>query len=432
MAVVPRVVIIGGGFGGLQCAKKLRDKPVHVVLVDRNNYHLFTPLLYQVASCLLNPSEIAAPLRKIFRGAHNVRLRMGSVETIDSQTKQVRLADGATLAYDYLVLAAGSIPNYFGNDALAKQALGLKDLPEALELRNHVLGCLERAAVCTDDGERARLLTFYIVGGGPTGVEYAGALAELIRLALPGEYPEIPPALVRIVLLEGGDRLLPAFAPNLSAYARRELERRGVDVHTQRLVHDPDELDGTTLIWTAGVRPSDLADGHRIDVDEHLRIPGAPGAYAVGDLARVRDRKGRELPMTSPPAMQEGRHVARHILSEVIGGRVRPFRYRDKGSLATIGRDAAVSQIGPLRFTGFFGWVVWLVVHLYYLIGFENRLQVMLRWAWYYVHYDRPVRAIIRARPLRGLGMDEPGSMLNRGSQNSPTTESGTPWPPSN
>jgi NADH dehydrogenase len=400
MAVVPRVVIIGGGFGGLQCARKLRDEPVEVVLVDRQNYHLFTPLLYQVASCLLNPSEIAAPLRKVFRGVHNVRFHMASVERIDYDARRVHLDDGSSVTYDYVVVAAGSRTNYFGNEALAEYSLGLKDLGEALQLRNHVLECLERAASAERD-ERARLLSFYIVGGGPTGVEYAGALAELVRLVLPLEYPDIPPSSVRIVLLEGGDRLLPVFVPRLSEYARRELQRRGVEVQTNRFVHDVAELDGGTLIWTAGVRPAELSGGQRIEVDEHFRIKGTVGAYAVGDLARGRDRKGRDLPMTSPPAMQAGRHVARHILSEIGRGRVRPFRYRDKGTLATIGRRAAVGQIGRLRFTGFVGWVVWLFVHLYYLIGFENRVQVMLRWSWYYLRYDRPVRSVIRAHPPR-------------------------------
>ncbi len=404
---MPRVVVIGGGFGGLQCARKLRDEPVEVVLVDRQNYHLFTPLLYQVASCLLNPSEVTAPLRRVFRGADNVRVRLGEVAAIDYDAKQVRFVDGATLSYDYVVLAAGSRANFYGNDALAERALSLKGLGSALQLRNHVLECLERAAASSDAEERARLLTFTIVGGGPAGVEYAGALAELVRLVLPAEYPEIDSTAVRIVLHEGGARLLPEFAPRLSRYARRELERRGVEVRTDRILRSEDEIEGATFVWTAGVRPSELAGAERIEVDEHLRVPGESGAYAVGDLARVRDRKGRELPMTSPPAMQQGRHVARHILATEAGKHVRPFRYRDKGSLATIGRTAAVSQIGRLRFTGFLGWVVWLIVHLYYLIGFENRFQVMLRWSWYYVRDDRPVRVIIQARPRRAdLGND--------------------------
>jgi NADH:ubiquinone reductase (H+-translocating) len=413
--VHPRVVVVGAGFGGLQCARKLAGEPVDVVLVDRRNYHLFTPLLYQVASCLLGPSEIAAPLHKVFRGVANVRFRMGDVHHVDFRAHTVHLDDGGTLQYDRLVLAAGSRTNFFGNEDLEQHAYGLKDLGEALQLRNRVLACLEHASATNDADERGRLLTFCIVGGGPTGVEYAGALAELVRLVLPHEYPDLAPSDVRIVLLEGGDRLLPSFRLGLSGYARRELERRGVDVRLHALVaeatdkfvrtRDGDEIETATMIWSAGVKPAPLAAaadaphtrGQRIAVDAFLRVPGFDGVYAIGDAASARDKHGRELPMTSPPAMQEGRYVARHLL----GRTRRPFRYYDKGSLATIGRTSAVAEIGPLRFTGFLGWLVWLVVHLYYLIGFENRLLVMLRWSWYYVRYDRPIRSIILAHPPR-------------------------------
>jgi NADH:ubiquinone reductase (H+-translocating) len=408
---LPRVVIIGGGFGGLQCAKALRDKPADVVLVDRHNYHLFTPLLYQVASCLLNPSEIAAPLRKVLRGAPNVRYRMGDVAHVDFASKRVQFTDGDALDYDYVVVATGSVTNYYGNESIERHALGLKDLGEALQLRNHVLDCLERATATSDPDERRRLLTFCIVGGGPTGVEYAGALAELVRLVLPYEYPEIPPSDVRIVLLEGTDRLLSMFVPRLSRYARQQLERRGIDVRTNTLVASADDKgvvlrDGTelptaTMVWTAGVRPNDVVhegNARRVEVDDHLRVIGAAGAFAIGDVAAARDKHGNVLPMVSPPAMQAGRYVARQI---VDGKDRKPFRYRDKGTLATIGRQSAVGQIGRLRFRGFVGWLAWLVVHLYYLIGFENRLQVMLRWAWYYIRLDRPVRSILRADPDR-------------------------------
>jgi NADH dehydrogenase len=410
------VVIVGAGFAGLSCARALRDEPVDVLLVDRHNYHLFTPLLYQVASCLLNPSEVAAPLRKVFRGVGNVRVRVGEVTRIDLDRRCVHLADGDELAYDHVVIAAGSTVNYFGNNDLAQHVLGLKDLAQAIRLRNHVLVCLERAALADDGQERAQHLTFCIVGGGPTGVEYAGALAELARLVLPHEYPEIDPAAVRILLLEGSDRLLPVFTEKLSAYARRELERRGVEVRTGVLVASASDqhvetstgerIDTRTIVWTAGVRPSDLVAGtaaphtkaNRFEVDDHLRIAGHDEAYAIGDAAAARDQHGNVLPMLSPPAMQEGRFVARDILARHRDERVRPFRYRDKGTLATIGRTAAVGVVGPLRFTGFIGWVVWLAVHLYYLIGFENRLRVLMRWAWYYVRYDRPVRALVDAR----------------------------------
>jgi len=419
MAARRKVVIVGAGFGGLQCAKALIGKPVDVLVIDDRNYHLFTPLLYQVASCLLSPSEIVAPLRKVFRRARNVQFRMGEVASIDYAARVVQLVDGDALEYDYVVLAAGSRTNFFGNTEFEEHALGLKDLGEALQLRNHVLECLERATATKDPDERRRLLTFCIVGGGPTGVEYAGSLAELVRLVLPQEYPELAPSDVRIVLLEGGDRLLSMFKTRLSRYAHRELERRGVDVRLHALLEHVDdkrvrtrdgrEIDTASMIWTAGVQPEAVAAAspaphtraQRIDVDPFLRIPGAERAYAIGDVASVDDKHGEELPATSPPAMQEGRYVAKHILGRVD----RPFHYFDKGTLAAIGRTSAVGEIGPLQFTGFIGWVVWLFVHLYYLIGFENRLTVMVRWSWYYVRYDRPIRAIIRAHPPREEGM---------------------------
>jgi NADH:ubiquinone reductase (H+-translocating) len=412
----PRVVIVGAGFGGLQCAKALRGQPVDVVLVDTQNYHLFTPLLYQVASCLLAPSEITAPLRKVLSGAPNIRYRQGEVVDVDFAQRHVRLADGAVLEYDHIVLATGSVPNYYGNEAIESRALGLKDLGEALALRNHVLECLERATATTDPVERERLLTFCIVGGGPTGVEYAGALAELARLILPREYPELRPHEFRIILLEGGDRVFPMFKRRLSEYGRRELERRGVDVRTDVLVASADdlgvvtrggaEIPTATLVWTAGVQPSAVSlhpgvkhtDTHRIAVDDHLRVLGVDNAYAIGDVAADPDRKGQPLPMLATPAMQAGRYVARQIIRGDSGRR---FHYINKGTMATIGRRAAVAQIGPIQLTGFIGWVAWLVVHLYYLIGFENRLRVLVRWSWYYLRLDRPVRSILRADPPR-------------------------------
>jgi NADH dehydrogenase len=409
---LPRVVIIGGGFGGLQCARKLRNEPVDVTLVDRRNYHLFTPLIYQVASCLLNPSEIAVPLRKIFRGVPNVRYREGEVVEVDLVNQQVHLADGHTLDYDYVVIATGSETNYYGNSDVEKHSLGLNDLPEALQLRNHVLECLERAAMASDPDERKRLLTFCIVGGGPTGVEYAGALAELVRLVLPHEYPEIPPGDVQIVLLEGSGRLISTFPPRLSAYAKHQLERMGVEVRTHTFIASADDngavtrtgiaIKTATIVWTAGVLAEDLSvrpdaardRQRRYLVDEHLRIAGARGAFAIGDAAAARGKRESELPMVAPPAMQEGRYVARQILH---GPSRRGFHYFDKGILATIGRRAGVGKIGPVGFTGFLGWIAWLFVHLYYLIGFGNRTRVFLRFAWYYLRLDRPVRIILEA-----------------------------------
>jgi len=410
MSARPKVVIVGAGFGGLQCAQALIGEPVDVLVIDDRNYHLFTPLLYQVASCLLAPSEITTPLRTLFRGAPNIRYRQGHVEAIDTNAKSLTLADDDVLAYDALVIATGSVTNYYGKSDVRAQALGLKDLGEALRLRNHVLTCLERAVIEPEGDDRRRHLTFCVVGGGPTGVEYAGALAELVRLVLPREYPDLDHRDVRIVLVEGTDRVLPAFAPRLSAYAKQALERLGVEVRCNSLVASADGrsvtlVDGThvptySMIWAAGVQPADPLDGAtaassgRIAVDDHLRVVGAEDAYAIGDVAAGRDHKGATLPMLATPAMQEGRYVAREITN---GPSAKPFRYRNRGTLATVGRSAAVGKIGPLQLTGFIGWVVWLTVHLYYLIGFGNRVRVLARWAYYYVRLERPVRIIARA-----------------------------------
>lgn len=408
------VVVIGCGFGGLQCAKALRGTVVDVTIVDARDYHLFTPLLYQVASCLLNPSEIAAPIRKIFRGAPNVRYRQDEVVGLDTDTQRVSLASGHVLAYDVCVVGTGSVTTYYGIAEVEQHALGLKDLREALQLRNHVLERFEDAATADDDEARRRFLTFCVVGGGPTGVEYAGALAEFVRLVLPAEYPELSAGDVRIVLLEGGDRVLPTFKAKLSAYTERELTRMGVDVRTDTLVtaadsegvvlHDGTELPTATMVWTAGVRPNtpsgvptDEHAGRRMEVDDHFLVAGTTHTYAIGDAATGRGRHGEVLPMVSPVAMQAGRFVA----AEILHGRGKRFRYRDKGTLATIGRTKAVGQVGRFAFTGFVGWIVWLAVHLWYLIGFENRLRVLMRWGWYYVRLDRPVRIVIRAGERR-------------------------------
>ncbi|MCC6382174.1 MAG: NAD(P)/FAD-dependent oxidoreductase [Dehalococcoidia bacterium] len=409
-----RVVIVGAGFAGLSCAQKLAGKRVSVLLVDANNYHLFTPLLYQVASSLLNPSDIARSVRAIFRRSPNVRFRQGRVVAIDVGARTVRTADGGAILYDYLVLASGSTTNFYGMADVEERAFGLKDLPEALELRNHILGCLEVAARSSPT-EAEPWLTFLLVGGGPTGVEYAGALSELIDGVLPDEYPDLADRPIRIVLVEALDRVLPTFPEDLSRDAQAELRRRGVEVVTGVRVaafaedavrlSDGSVIRSRTLVWAAGVRPSDLAGAlgsvrsrsGRIEVDGFLRVRGLRDVFAIGDVASVLEG-GQEVPMLSAPAMQEGRAVARNVLRAVRGQPGRAFRYRDRGSMATIGRNAAVAELGPVHLTGFAGWATWLVVHLYYIIGFRNRLAVLLGWAWNYVQSDRPVRIIARAR----------------------------------
>jgi NADH dehydrogenase len=410
-----RVVIVGAGFGGLACARKLDGEPVDVILLDQHNYHLFTPLLYQVATGLLNPSDIAYPLRTIFRHSANVRFRQGTVTRVELSNKVVRLDGAPPLTYDYLVLATGSTDNYFGNEDVARVSFGLKSLEDATRLRNQVLTCLERADAEPDPAARRPLLTFVVVGGGPTGVESSGALSELMAIVAGKDYHQISRDEIQIILVEGTDRLLNAFSVRLGRYARRVLTRRKVDVRTGALVksangHSVTLSDGTaiasaTIVWSAGVRPNDPIGespvprfrNARIQVDEWLRIPGSAGAFAIGDAAspRVGDR---DLPMLSPPAMQAGRYVAGAILGEVRGvpSERTPFHYVDKGTMATVGRNAGVTHLpGGLEFTGFVGWLTWLFVHIYYLIGFRNRISALAAWAWDYLRHDRPIRIIL-------------------------------------
>ena len=413
----PRVVIVGGEFAGLSCARKLAGKPVEVVLVDRHDYHQFTPLLYQVASALLTAPDISYPFRAAFRNAPNVHFRHAAVTEIDLERRLVCAPGDEAIAYDYLVLAAGSQNNYFGNSALEAHTLSMKTLPEAQRLRNHVLACLERAAQADDEAERRLWLTFVVIGGGPTGVEFTGALVELLKLVLGRDYRELAPGLARVVLLEGTDRLLPAFPTRLGRRAREVLERRGVEVITGTLVSQVtpdavllstgDELRTRTAVWSAGINAtelvgvSDLATSRsrRLPTDERLRLAGRLEVFAIGDLASVHV-DGRELPMLSPPAMQEGRYVASAILADVRADTAPgPFRYRDKGMMAVIGRNAAVASVWRLRLTGLLGWMTWLTVHIYYLIGFRNRAIVLVNWAWNYLRKDRPIRMITRIEP---------------------------------
>lgn len=417
-------MIVGAGFGGIECAKKLSGSSVDVTIVDRHNYHVFTPLLYQVASALLNPADIAYPVRKIFRYSPNVAFRNAEVAEADLDGKVLTLSDGRSLPYDYLVVAAGTRTNFFGNSALARHSMGLKTLSEAMQLRNHVLTCLEEASVTADAAEQRALMTFVVVGAGPTGVEYAGALAELMRLILEREYPHVK-APARIIIVEGGSQLLPFYSERVGAYTRARLETLGVEVQLDTLVESFDghevrlrggeRIGAHTLVWSAGVQPETIADddhlpnrerSRRIVVDPYCRIDGRYDAFAIGDIASFQTEDG-ELPMVSPPAMQQGRYVGDFILAHHHEGRLgeadgeprmAPFEYVDKGSMATIGRNAAVCAIGPIELTGFVGWLAWLFVHIWYLIGYRNRLLVLGSWAWNYVFYDRPVRIIARAK----------------------------------
>ena len=414
----PRVVIVGAGFGGLAAARALRHVPVDVTLIDRHNYHLFQPLLYQVASGLLDPSEIAHPIRTVVRHARNVDVLLAEVTGIDVAPKRV-LTTGAAVPFDFLVLATGSATNFFGIPHLEEHATGLKDLPETLALRARVLRAFEQATRCSDPAERRRLLTFAVAGAGPTGVEFAGALAELFRHVLPKDFPHLDFSEASVVLVEGTDRVLGTFAPRLGQSAARRLERKGVRLLLGRSVKDVDgsalilddgeRIDASMIVWTAGVTAAPVADllgspasrQGRVRVTPQLHLPERDDLFVIGDAAEMEDR-GEVLPMLAPVAIQEGKHVAGVIRARLRGASEPPFRYFDKGTMATVGRGAAVAQIGPIRINGLIGWLIWVFVHLMYLVGFRSRVIVFFTWAWNYFFYDRPVRLIV------GTSSDEP------------------------
>lgn len=410
----PRVVIAGAGFGGLTCARALRRAPVEVLLVDCNNYHLFTPLLYQVASSLLDPGEIARPVRQLIRPLRNADFLQASITGVDFEGRRL-LTDHAPIPYDYLVLATGARTDYFGNPSLAEHTLGLKELDEGLAIRNHVLSQFEASRWTTDAAERRRLLTFVVAGGGPTGVEMAGAISELIRLVLRKDYRGLDTNEVRVVLIEAAPHVLVQFVPSLRRAALRSLERKGVEVMLQTKVDSVtehsvklsggQEIPAGTVIWTAGVKASEigrttgaqLVRQERVNVHDTLQMPGHPVVFVIGDLAGAH-HDGVPLPMLIPVAMQAGRHAAASISDMVQGGGARAFQYKDPGIMATIGRNSAVAQLSWIHLSGFPGWIFWLVVHLVNVVSFRSRLVVLLNWAYEYLFYDRPVRLIVRAR----------------------------------
>jgi NADH dehydrogenase len=407
---VPHVVIVGGGFGGLYAAFTLGEQPVRVTLVDRRNHHLFQPLLYQVATAALSPGDIAQPIRHVLRRCRNVAVFLAEATAIDVTRRRVELADG-DLAYDFLVLATGASHAYFGHDDWPPLAPGLKTIEDALEIRRRVLLAFEAAEREADEGRRRALLTFVIVGAGPTGVELAGALAEIARDALAHEYRTIDPRQARIVLVEAGPRVLATFAAASSAAAARALAARGVEVRTgtavTRIAPGLVEagslaIPAETVLWAAGVTASPLGRtlGTRLDragrvlVEPDLSIAGHPEVFVIGDLAAFLHQAGTPLPGMAPVAIQMGRHAAANVLRAVRGEPPRPFRYRNKGVMATIGRNAAVAERGGLRLSGVVGWLAWVLVHIFFLIGFRNRVLVMIEWAWAYVTFNRGVRLI--------------------------------------
>jgi NADH:ubiquinone reductase (H+-translocating) len=433
-AARPRIVIIGCGFGGLEAAKALRRASVDITLIDKTNHHLFQPLLYQVATAGLSAPAIAAPIRHLFRHQPNVTTLMAEVVDVDVTAREVVLRDGARHAYDALIIAAGATHSYFGNDAWQPFAPGLKTLEDAFDIRRRVLLAFEAAEREPDPLRRTALLNFVVVGGGPTGVEMAGTLAEIARHTLPGEFRRIDPASAHVMLLEGGARVLQSMPERLSERARQQLEKLGVQVRlNQRVVGidaaglDVESSDGRYRIdtqcvtWAAGVAASPLGRAlaaqtqctvdraGRVIVEPDLSVPGHPAICVIGDLAAAKSyvagREPASVPGVSPAAKQMGRAAAANVLQRLAGKSTTPFRYRDYGNLATIGRHAAVVDLdtpfGALRFSGYFAWVFWLFAHVYFLIGFRNRLVVLLDWAWAYYSFQRHARIIASAQAKR-------------------------------
>jgi len=406
-----RVVILGGGFGGLEAAQALARAPVDVTVIDRQNHHLFQPLLYQVATAALTPADIAWPIRGILGRQANVRVLMAEAQGVDLTGRVVRTTGGA-FVYDVLVVATGATHAYFGHEAWAAAAPGLKRIEDATEIRRRILMAFERAELSADEAERRALTTFVVVGGGPTGVEMAGSIADVARNALPADFRNVDPARARVLLIEAGPRLLPVFPERLSAYAARELTRMGVEVMTGNAVTDVDAEGVTTqagrfeagaVIWAAGVRASPAAEwlaasrdrAGRVEVGPDLTLAGHPEVFVIGDTAAARDGADRYVPGLAPAAKQMGQYVGKAIAARALK-RPAPaaFAYRHQGDLATVGRKAAIVKLGGLELTGFFGWLFWGVVHVYFLIGLRNRVAVAISWLWDYVTFGRRSRLI--------------------------------------
>jgi NADH dehydrogenase len=412
----PRVVIVGAGFAGLACAKELGRKSVDVTLIDRHNYHLFVPLLYQVATAALSPADIARPIRRILGKYENIRVLLGEVVGVDTAARSVRLAGGTTLPYDRLVLATGSQYSYFGHPEWARLALGPRTLEEARTIRGQLLSAFERAEMAESRAVQDVLMTTVVVGGGPTGVEMAGSVAELARHALARDFRRIDPRRARILLVEAGPRLLPAFPETLAAYARAALERIGVTVITGEAVEaiEPGcvvvagrRIEAGTIIWGAGVQASnagqwlgvELAKDGRVPINPDLSVKGLPDTYVLGDTALAAGEDGAPLPALAQVAAQQGKHLGRGLARNLTDATpLAPFRFRNRGNTAIVGRNAAVFDFGWLHLKGRLAWILWAIVHIYLLVGFENRLRVSLDWFWRYITYESGARLIMPMR----------------------------------
>jgi NADH dehydrogenase len=408
----PHVVIVGAGFGGLEAAKRLACKDVRVTVIDRTNYHLFQPLLYQVATAALSPADIAAPVRAILSKCKNVEVILAEVQSVDVEAKKVKTLD-LEIDYDYLILATGARHSYFGHNEWEKLAPGLKSLEDAIELRRRILMAFEYAEEITDEAARRAAMNFVIIGGGPTGVEMAGAIAEISRHTLAKDFRHIDPSQARVILIEGEPRLLAAYPPDLSESARKQLFALGVEVRTSTRatslteagVQIGDEfIPCRVKIWAAGNNASFVgktlgAPGDRVGrviVNDDLTIPGHPEVQVIGDLANFPHQTGQPLPGISPVAMQQGRHAARNVLAMAQGRKPRRFRYWDKGTMATIGRNKAVADLRFVHLSGLPAWLAWLFVHIIFLVGFRNRLLVLFQWAWAYLTFNKGARLITR------------------------------------
>ncbi|MDQ3694103.1 MAG: NAD(P)/FAD-dependent oxidoreductase [Chloroflexota bacterium] len=406
----PHVVIIGGGFAGLYAARALAGAPARVTVVDRRNHHLFQPLLYQVATAVLSPADIAQPIRSLLRGQPNLEVELADVTAIDLANRRVVLADGQ-IAYDYLILAAGVSHAYFGHDEWRELAPGLKSLEDALDIRRRILLAFERAEREADPARRQALMTFVVVGGGPTGVELAGAIAEIAHHSLAKDFDRIDPTTARVILVEAGPRLLVTFPEKLSQAALDDLRRLSVETRLSApvtgiepgIVHiGTDAIAAETVLWAAGVAASPLSTtmgveldrAGRVVVERTLSVPGQPEVYVAGDLASLPTRRGQPLPGTAPVAIQEGRWAARNVIRAIAGLPPLPFVYRDRGNMATIGRNSAVADIRGIKLTGFVAWLAWAVVHIFNLIGFHNRVLVAFQWVWGYLTFQRGARLI--------------------------------------
>ncbi len=408
---LPHVVIIGGGFGGLYAARELRRAPVRVTVIDHHNHHLFQPLLYEVATAALSPGEIAEPIRHILRRQRNTCVRLAEVIGIDVTARQVKLSNHEEVPYDYLIVATGVTHSYFGHNEWAEVAPGLKTLEDAIEIRRRFLLAFEKAEWEPDPKRRRALLTFVIIGGGPTGVELAGTMSEVARRMLVKDFKHIDAGSIRVILLEGLPRVLPAYPENLSESAKKQLEKLGVEVRVNTRVTgiEPgavligqERIETENIFWAAGVAASPLGAtlgvpldrNGRVEVKVDLSIENHPEVFVIGDLAAVTDAEGKKVPGVAPAAIQMGCHAAKNIQADLKGLPRKPFIYKDKGKLATIGRAAAVADLGRFQFSGLFAWLAWLIVHIYFLIGFDNRLLVLFQWAWAYLGLNRSTRLI--------------------------------------